>query len=127
MATGNRGGREAALEGARTLSLGERADQPGALAAVPGLGNVTVGFAFAGSSGTQDLLFTITGFALTTPTPTAVLFAPRQSDNRDLGFPDQFAVQIIETHTDSILCRIRRLDAASGWGQNLRIDVFVID
>ena len=109
------------------FSLGQRTDQAGPLAVVPGLGNVTAGFCIAGSSSTQDLLLTITGLDLTTDTPAVVLLQSRQSANQDFGFPDEFAVQVIDTSATELLVRIQRLDSNSGWGQELRLDVFIID
>ena len=102
-------------------------EETAAEAVVPGLGNVTAAFALAGSSSTNSLIFTITGFSLTTDRPRVVQLQPRQGDNQNFGFPDQFAVQLITTARTNIVCRIRRLDDSGGWGQNLRLDVFVVD
>ena len=110
-----------------TLSMGSRADKAGPLAAVPGLGNVTVGYTIVGSSPTQELQFYITGLALTTPTPRSIHLQGRQSDNRNLTNPDEFVFQVIETHADSILCRVRRVDQYLGWAQKLRVDFFIVD
>jgi hypothetical protein len=109
------------------FSLGQRANAPGPLVAVPGLGNVVATYVIAGPSSTQDLLLTITGLSLTTDTPAVVLLQPRQSDNQDYGFTDEFAVQVIDTSATEILVRIQRLDSNSGWGQNLRLDIFIVD
>jgi len=109
------------------FSLGQRTGEAGPLAVVPGLGNVTAGFVIAGSSSTQGLRLTITGLNLTTNTPAVVLLQPRQSANQDFGFPDEFAVQVIDTSATQLLVRIERLDSNSGWGQELRLDVFIID
>ena len=108
------------------FSLGQRTDTPGPLAVVLGLGNVVATFCIAGSSPTQDLLLTITGLNLTTNTPTVVLLQPR-SVNQDFGFPDEFAVQVIDTSATELLVRIQRLDLNSGWGQDLRLDIFIVD
>ena len=109
------------------FSLGQRTGEAGPLAVVPGLGNVTAGFVIAGSSSTQGLRLTITGLNLTTNTPAVVLLQPRQSANQDFGFPDEFAIQVIDTSATQLLVRIERLDSNSGWGQELRLDVFIID
>jgi hypothetical protein len=64
------------------------------------------------------------------PRPRVIQLQPRQADNNDFGFPDQFALMVIETAIDFIRFRIRRLDAnanATGWGQNLRVNALVID
>jgi hypothetical protein len=47
--------------------------------------------------------------------------------NLDFGFPDQFAVQVIDTSATQLLVRILRLDSNSGWGQELRLDIFIVD
>jgi hypothetical protein len=64
------------------------------------------------------------------PRPRVVQLHPRQSDNLNYGFPDQFALMLIETDVDYIMFRIRRLDNGAqptGWGQNLMVDMLVID
>lgn len=64
------------------------------------------------------------------PRPRIVHLQPRQSDNLNFGFPDQFALMVIETDVDYIMFRIRRLDNGAqptGWGQNLMLDMLVID
>jgi hypothetical protein len=109
------------------FSLGQQADKSGPLSVVPGLGNVVTTFCIAGSSPTQDLLLTITGLNLTTDTPAVVLLQPRQSANQDFGFPDEFAVQVIDTSATELLVRIQRLDGSSGWGQDLRLDILIVD
>ena len=85
------------VQDVQLFSLGQRTDEAGPLAAVPGLGNVVATFVIAGSSSTQQLSLTITGLHLTTATPAVVLLQPRQSANQDFGFPDEFAVQV-STH-----------------------------
>ncbi len=80
-----------------------------------------------GGNNTPGLRFTITGLNLTTNTPAVVIIQPRQGDNQEFSFPDEFAVQVIRTTPSSVLCRILRIDANSGWGQNLRLDLFIVD
>ncbi len=94
---------------------------------VPGLGNVVSTFAFVGSSPTNYLNVTITNLHLSTPFPASIQVQTRQSDNRDFGFRDEFAVQVITTNTNSMLVRIKRLDQNTGWGQNLRLDILIFD
>ncbi len=94
---------------------------------VPGAGNVTSTFAVLQPSGTQEHTYDITGLHLSTPFPASVQVHPRQSDNRELGYHDQFAVQVITTSTSVIRVRVRRLDQASGWGQRLRLDLLIFD
>jgi len=95
--------------------------------AVPGLGNVTSAFTTIGSSTANAKEDSIGGFHLTTPNPAVVLVQPRQSVNSVLGYPDQFAVQVIYTDQNTIRVRTKRLDSDLGWGQNLRLDFLVID
>src|SRR5262245_35815185 len=73
-----------------------------------------------------DLLLTVQGpFAAS---PQVVLCQARQSVNENLGYPDQFAIQVIATTAKTILLRVRRLDVpGGGWGQHLRIDIGVIN
>ena len=108
------------------FSLGQRTDTPGPPAVVLGLGNVVATFCIAGSSPTQDLLLTITGLNLTTNTPTVVLLQPR-SVNQDFGYSDEFTVRVIDTSATELAVRIQRLDLNSGWGQDLRLDIFIVD
>lgn len=115
------------VQDVRLFSLGQRTDKPGPLDGVPGLGNVVATFCIGGSSSTQDLLLTITGLNLTTDTPAVVLLQTRQSANQNFGFPDEFAVQVIDTSETELLVLIRRLDQNSGWGQDLRLDIFIVD
>jgi hypothetical protein len=108
------------------FSLGQRTDVPGPPSVVLGLGNVVAAFCIAGPSPAQDLLLTITGLNLATDTPTVVQIQPR-SVNQGLGFSDEFAVQVIDTSATELLVRIHRLDLDSGWGQDLRLDIFIVD
>ena len=68
-ATASQTSKTVSVQDVQHFSLGQRTNQAGSLAVVPGLGNVTAGFVIAGSSSTQDLLLTITGLDLTTDTP----------------------------------------------------------
>jgi hypothetical protein len=115
------------VQDVQLYSLGQRTDKAGPLAMVPGLGNVVATFCIAGSSSSPQLLLTITGLNLTTATPAVVLLQPRQSANQDFGFHDEFAVQVIDTSRTELLVRIQRLDANGGWGQDLRLDIFIVD
>jgi hypothetical protein len=94
---------------------------------VPGAGNVTSTFVIAGSSGTQELILTITNLHLTTGSPATVICQPRQSVNQNFNFPDIFGVQVVTTAANQMVVRIRRLDANSGWGQDLRLDLLIFD
>ena len=110
------------------FSLGQRTDEAGPAAVVPGLGNVVATFCtIPGGSPAQELLLTVTGLHLTTNTPAVVLLQTRQAVNQILGHSDEFAVQVISTSATELLVLIRRLDTNSGWGQELRLDIFIVD
>ena len=111
----------------RLLSLGQRTGGAEALVAVPGLGNVTATSVTLPPSPSQNLFAVINGLSLTTNTPAVVLIHPRQSLNQNKGWSDEFATQVITTSTTEIQVLVRRLDANSGWGQNLRLDILIID
>jgi hypothetical protein len=115
------------VQDARLLSLGQRTSEAKALAAVPGLGNVTATSVTVPPSASQELLVVVKGLHLTTSTPAVVLVQPRQAVNQNLGWSDEFAVQVITTSATEIQVLVRRLDANSGWGQNLRLDFFIVD
>ena len=113
---------------ARVFSLGQQASEVEGHAVVPGLGNVTATSVTLqqGSSG-QELLVVIQGLNLTTATPTVVLVQTRQSVNQNQGFSDEFVTQVITTSKTEIQVLVRRVDTASGWGQHLRLDLFIVD
>jgi len=67
------------------------------------------------------------GLHLTTATPAVVLVQPRQSLNQNKGFSDEFVTQVITTSKTQIQVLVRRVDAAKGWGQNLRLDLLIVD
>jgi hypothetical protein len=115
------------VQDVQLLSLGQRTGEAKALAAVPGLGNVTATSVTLPPSASQELLVVVQGLNLTTNTPAVVLVQPRQSWNQNKGWSDEFAVQVITTSTTEIQVLVRRLDDNSGWGQNLRLDFFIID
>jgi hypothetical protein len=115
------------VQDVQLLSLGQRTGEAQALAAVPGLGNVTATSITLPPSANQDLLVAVQGLNLTTNTPAVVLVQPRQSVNQSLGWSDEFAVQVITTSTTEIQVLVRRIDANTGWGQNLRLDFFIVD
>ncbi len=96
-------------------------------AIVPGLGNVISTFAFVGNSDTNEKTVDIINLHLSTPFPACIQLQPRQSDNRENGFADEFAVQVITTNSRGLRVRIKRLDQNTGWGQNLRLDILIFD
>jgi len=107
--------------------VANRASGPTPFAFVPGLGNVVNTFAIVGPSDKNERDFTITGLELSTAEPVTVLLQARQSDNRSLGFHDVFALQVVETAMDHLVIHVKRLDNPGGWGQNLRVDILIID
>jgi hypothetical protein len=111
----------------RVISLGQQVGGAEAHAAVPGLGNVTATSVTLPPSASQDLLVAVQGLHLTTATPAVVLVQPRQAVNQSLGWSDEYAVQVITTSKTEIQVLVRRLDLNSGWGQNLRLDILIID
>ncbi len=78
-----------------------------------------------------DLTIKCTGWNFNTPKPGSVICQARQEKNADHDWPDQFAVQVIETGKDFIKIRVRRIDKCAdespGWAQCLRIDIIVND
>jgi hypothetical protein len=111
----------------RVLPLGPRAGDAEAHAAVPGLGTVTVFSVTVPPSPAQSQSVFIKNLNLATDTPTAVLVQSRQSVNQNMGWPDEYAVQVNATSKTEIQVLIRRLDQNSGWGQSLRLDFFIVD
>jgi len=95
-----------------------------------------VGTQFAGSCtvgpSNSDVIFKCTGWNFKSSYPPQVFLQARQNSNQnlDFGWTDQFCLQVIETARDFVRFRVRRMDdgtSSSGWGQNLRVDIFVID
>jgi len=122
--------RTVTAQNVRTLERGagegpSKAAVPAAI--IPGLGNVVSTSVDVGSSPTQALIVTIAGLSLTTDMPAAVICQPRQNLNEDLGLQDTFGVQVITTAADHIVVLITRLDSASGWDQDLRLDFVIFD
>jgi hypothetical protein len=111
----------------RVFSLGPHAGEVEAHAAVPGLGNVTATSVTVPPSASQQMLVVVKGLSLTTATPAVVLVQPRQAVNQNMGWSDEYAVQVITTSKTELQLLVRRLDLNSGWGQNLRLDLFIVD
>ena len=113
--------------GQRAVGLGQRAVGVEAHAVVPGLGNVTATSVTVPPSASQELLVVVTGLSLTTATPAVVLVQPRQAVNQNMGWSDEYAVQVITTSKTEIQVLVRRIDQNSGWGQSLRLDLLIVD
>ena len=73
------------------------------------------------------MLVAVKGLSLTTGTPAVVLVQPRQAVNQNMGWPDQYAVQVLTTSKTEIQVLVRRIDQNSGWGQSLRLDLLIVD
>ncbi len=102
----------------------------GTMATVPGLGNVTKIFVKVGSSrGARTVRLTITGLNLMYDYPWVILLTPRQGQdqNRDFGWIDTFAVQVISSTREQVTCRIFRVDNEAGWEQNLHLSGLIVD
>jgi len=115
------------VQDVRVSQLGPHAAEAGAHASVPGLGNVTAASVTVPPSASQELLVVVKGLSLTTNTPAVVLVQPRQAVNQNMGWADEYAVQVITTSKTEIQVLVRRLDLNSGWGQSLRLDFFIVD
>ena len=123
-----RASRTVNVQGMQLFSAGQPTGEAGPAAALPGLGNVVATFCtIPGGSPAQEMLVTVTGLHLTTNTPAVVLVQPRQGVNQNLGYSDEYAVQVISTSATQLLLLVRRLDMNSGWGQELRLDIFIVD
>jgi hypothetical protein len=127
MATTEPAARASATVNAQDAHAGQRIGDAEARATVPGLGNVTATSVTVPPSASQEMLVVVKGLSLTTNTPTVVLVQTRQAVNQNLGWPDEFAVQVITTSKTEIQVLVRRIDTNSGWGQDLRLDFFIVD
>jgi hypothetical protein len=127
-------GARGAVRDLKSLALVARPAKGAAQAAsfVPGLGNVDIGVQIVGSQ-PGPVQFTSFGWGFSTSQPFLILMHPRQNqfdDNRINGFPDQFATQVISTDSDSITFLVTRIDPdaeGNGWGQDLEVDIFVVE
>lgn len=62
--------------------------------------------------------------------PHVIQVQARQFENNDFKWPDQFSIMVNETSRDFIRIQIARTDTlqkGAGWGQNLMVDIFVVD
>jgi hypothetical protein len=61
----------------------------------------------------------------------AIYLQTQQFQNADLGYQDQFALQVVSVDQQvpqtTIRVRVRRLDQNTGWAQQLRISILVVD
>lgn len=83
-----------------------------------------------GGSPQNNLTVDITGLGKVSDIA-AIYLQTQQFQNADLGYRDQFALQVISVDQQvpqtTIRVRVRRLDQDTGWAQQLRISILVID
>jgi hypothetical protein len=78
-----------------------------------------------------DVYFTCWNLGFTSSAPRLVLCQTRNSQNQWTNWPDQFGCQVI--HADNlqngrVFVKVRRLDTnGAGWGQNLQINLLVVN
>jgi hypothetical protein len=78
----------------------------------------------------NDLTVDVTGLGKVSDIA-AIYLQTQQFQNADLGYRDQFALQVVSVDQQvpqtTIRVRVRRLDQDTGWAQQLRISVLVVD
>ena len=77
-----------------------------------------------------DVNFTCNSIGFSSASPRTVHCQLRNSPSDPTSYPDQFACQVIRTSPGSVTVRIRRIDdgtTASGWGQDLRLNLLIVD
>ena len=83
-----------------------------------------------GGSPENNLTVDITGLGKVSEIA-SIYLQTQQFQNGDLDYKDQFALQVISVDQQvpqtTIRVRVRRIDQDTGWGQQLRISVLVID
>ena len=78
----------------------------------------------------NDLTVDITGLGKVSDIA-AIYLQTQQFQNADLDYNDQFALQVVSVDQQvpqtTIRVRVRRLDQDTGWAQQLRISILVVD
>ena len=77
-----------------------------------------------------DVIFTCFGIGFTAASPRTVHCQLRNSPADPTAYTDQFACQVVQTSPGSVTVRIRRMDdgtGASGWGQDLRLNLLIVN
>jgi hypothetical protein len=77
-----------------------------------------------------DVNFTCFNIGFSSASPRSVHCQLRNSPADPTSYPDQFACQVIRTSPGSVTVRIRRIDdgtTASSWGQDLRLNLLIVD
>lgn len=62
--------------------------------------------------------------------PRMIQAQPRQRENEDFRWPDQFSVMVNDTAKDYVRVLVSRMDGPTpggGWGQDLMLDFFIVD
>jgi hypothetical protein len=78
----------------------------------------------------SDVIFTCFNFGFSSASPRTVHCQLRNNATDPIDFPDQFACQVTRTSPGSVTVRIRRIDdgtGPSGWGQNLRLNLLIVN
>ncbi|MGH2493779.1 MAG: hypothetical protein ACRDIV_03660 [Ktedonobacteraceae bacterium] len=83
-----------------------------------------------GGSPENNLTVDITGMGKVSDLA-SIYLQTQQFQNSDLNYTDEFALQVISVDQQvpqtTIRVRVRRVDQDSGWAQQLRISILVID
>jgi hypothetical protein len=77
-----------------------------------------------------DVIFTCFGFGFPSANPTTVHCQLRNPSFDPTAYPDQFSCQVLSTAPGSVTVRIRRMDdgtGSSGWGQDLRLNLLIVN
>ena len=78
----------------------------------------------------NDLTVDITGLGKVSDIA-AIYLQTQQFQNADLGYRDQFVLQVVSVDQQlpqtTIRVRVRRIDQDTGWAQQLRISILVVD
>lgn len=96
------------------------------LTAPPGGVSIEAASVIAGYSPDNELTVTATGLNRGAYGPGYVFLQARQSDDIEHGYPDEFALQVIQVSSDSVTFRVKRLDVSDGWGQQLQVDILFV-
>lgn len=78
----------------------------------------------------SDVIFTCFGIGFPSASPRSVHCQLRNSSTDRTAYPDQFSCQVVSTSVGSVTVRIRRMDDGTGssaWGQDLRMNLFIVN
>ena len=77
-----------------------------------------------------DVIFRCFNLGFPSASPRTVHCQLRNSAAEPTAFQDQFACQVVRTSPGAVTVRIRRIDdgtGSSGWGQDLRLNLFIVN